>query len=198
MRLVTLISVLGAALLVIPACSSDSDGGNTGGAAGSSGGAGGSAGSGTGGTGLVTTGGSGGGTTTGGTGGVGTGGASTGGTGGGVNCPQTLMGATCQQISFQNPQEDACVKGDCCDEFDTCMADQGCSGFFACGNDCLMAGGTQESCGQQCSQCVTSQDSVNKLQGLTNCVTTCVGGGTGGGSGTGGGAGAAGAAGGGN
>jgi hypothetical protein len=150
------------AVAAIPACSSDDSGGGTGG--GNTGG--GTGGVITGGTGGVITGGSGGAGNTGGS----TGGSGNVGTGGGDNCPSDFQGQPCTALGTNDPKQTECIKGDCCDETAACLADAECSSFVACGSACLMAGGNPQSCGAECTPCMSSPTLYNAF---TTCVTTC-------------------------
>jgi hypothetical protein len=192
MKLVTFLAMVGVGTLAVSACSSSSDGG-TGGTSGSGGASGSGA---TGGSGAVTGTGGSGATGTGGSGAVGTGGSGatgTGGAGGGsADCNPQLQGQTCTVLQTTDPNQNACLQGDCCDEATACLANAECASLIYCGSVCLQGGGTPESCSQTCASCVTSQAPVDLYNGISTCVTSCVSGGTGGAGGAGGSAGAAG------
>lgn len=151
------------AVAAMPACSSDDSSGGTGGTN-------------TGGTGAVVTGGTGG-TITGGNGGVGggTGGSAFGGTGGSgtggsSSCPTDFQGQPCTALQSNDPKQTACLQGACCDATAACLADAECSSFIACGSACLQGGGTPESCGAECSPCMSNPALYNTF---TTCITNC-------------------------
>jgi hypothetical protein len=189
MKLATFLTVVGAGVLAVSACSSDSGGGDTGGTsgaggAGAAGGAGGSGATATGGTGA---------TATGGTGATGTGGSGTGGTGGSTaNCSNQFQGLKCADLQTADPNQTACLHGDCCDEADACFGDAECAQFQACGSLCQQGGGDAQTCSTQCATCMPSTTSQGIAQALGQCMQACTTGGTGGAGGSAGAAGAAG------
>jgi hypothetical protein len=159
------LTAVGAALLVVPACSSESSGGS-GGAAGSGGT------SGVGGTGNVAGSGASGGAT-GGVGG-GTGGTSTGGTGGGDLCSAQLQGQQCSIFTGGPPAQVACVQGDCCDEANACLADASCAAITYCLSTCIGGGGSEQTCITTCQPCATSQAAVDLYNAIGTCVQACI------------------------
>ena len=167
MKLLTCLVPLTCLVFSFSACSSSDSSSNTGGTSGAGTGATGGGGTGaTGGGGTGATGGGG----TGATGGGGTGATGGGGTGGGTSCPSTLKGQKCGALQAQDPKQTACITGSCCDEVEACLADDACASFIACGSDCLSKGGTPQSCGQECSTCLTSP---TLYTAMGTCITTC-------------------------
>jgi hypothetical protein len=164
--------VASGAVAAIPACSSDSDSG--GGSGGTGTGGGGTGGIVTGGTGGGITGGSGGGT--GAVGGGNTGGSGNTGTGGGSsNCGNQLLGQQCNVLQAQDPAQNACLQGECCDEVNACLADAECAALLQCGSECLQGGGNPQSCSQTCSACATQQNTITIYNAINTCITSCTG-----------------------
>jgi hypothetical protein len=101
-------------------------------------------------------------------------GGSTGGVGGGVGggggaCGTSILGATCEMVSFGSSDCDKCMQSSCCSEVNACFGDLECAGLIEClSTRCAEAPDPWQCAERFCGSCLTPR-ALDLLEAFGNC-----------------------------